>query len=161
MFCVAEGFNGETPGAQAAPAPCRLAKPAGPAACGKKFSQKGMGATFCTGTPACVSLANIVPAWKNVIPDLGSCMSTGSAKSSCCSKRRPNRPTYDVSRTNPRGNSRVNEKSTTFEYGVFILSSRPQVIAAPPLVTLDGGVTGNGPVGGGGASRQGGVGQPA
>src|SRR5208282_2062049 len=41
------------------------------------------------------------------------------------------------------------EKSTAWAYGVFSLSSRPQVIAKPPLLIPRGGVTGKEPVGGG------------
>src|SRR5580704_3853922 len=91
------------------------------------------------------------------MPLLGSYISTGWARSSSCSNRCAKRPTYDASNTKLLGSSRWMEKSTTCEYGVFSLSSRPQYTLNPPLRPLAG-VTGNEPVGGGNTSGQGAAG---
>src|ERR1700680_4520628 len=89
----------------------------------------------------------------------GSNMSTGAARSSSCSNRCAKRPTYDASNTKLLGSSRCMEKSTTCEYGVFSLSSKPQLTANPPAPIPAGGVTGNEPVGGGSTIGQGAAGQ--
>ena len=57
------------------------------------------------------------------------------------------------------GSSRVKEKLTTCEYGVFSLSFSPHVIANPPPERLVGGVTGKEPLGAGSTIGQGPTGQ--
>src|SRR6266702_3762790 len=84
-------------------------------------------------------------------------MSSGIAKSSSCNRWCANLPTYDASNTKSCGKARVIEKSITCEYGVFNLSSRPQVMAKADC----GGVTGNLPEGGGAIKEQGGFPQAA
>src|SRR5580658_1247494 len=93
------------------------------------------------------------------MPLAGSVRFNGMAMSSSCNNRWAKRPTYEASNTKPLGSSRVKEKSTTWEYGVFSLSFNPQVIANPPPARLVGGVTGKEPLGGGSTIGHGAVGQ--
>src|SRR5215470_10346815 len=90
------------------------------------------------------------------MPDCGSRMSNGCAKSSSCSKRCAKRPVYAASITMLCGNPRVMLKLTTCEYGVFNLSSKPQVMANAPA----DGATGNDCGGGGPYNGHGGALQP-
>src|SRR5579872_370535 len=78
-------------------------------------------------------------------------MSSGIATSSCTNNRCANRPTYATSIDVDELISRVTEKSSMCEYGVFTLLSMPQLIANK----LESGVAGNPPAGAGGSNPAG------